>query len=265
MDAFAPDLPPETWEAIAVLCVDSKTRARLRATSREICAVLNCSRVWVQERSFVGLFLGAVRRGLLDSVKWMAGTFSLTADDARVGNISALPSACKHGHLEVAQWLTAYFALTADDVRSQDNRALHFACKNGHLSIARWLTVEFSLSNEDLCSTGGYALRKACGNGHLPVVQWLVGESVLKGAHVDVTVFMLGLACENGHLSVAQWLAREFGLTSDVARVHNCLYPILPNVVAFRRHYDVARWLEDTFGAPAAEHQNSDAPWPLDM
>ena len=115
----------------------------------------------------------AAKAGWLNTCRWLAETFHLTPDDARVVDNYALRWACENGHLDVCRWLTETFELTADDARADNNYALSVAAGNGHLDVCQWLTETFHLTADDARADNNYALSVATKNGHLAVCRWL--------------------------------------------------------------------------------------------
>lgn len=125
----------------------------------------------------------------------------------------AFDALCQSGELDTIKWFADHFKITAEDIRATNN-ALSYACNVGHLNVIKWLIKTYNLTINDILHNNSIALYWLCQLGYLKPLEWIIRRFNLTAAHLlDNNIF--DQAVEH-QLPLAQWIVDYYNLTVEV-------------------------------------------------
>ncbi|ETI33302.1 hypothetical protein L914_19243, partial [Phytophthora nicotianae] len=200
------ELLQKVIQLVPELPIDSSIWIRCWGFALKI-AFMRCNfptiRCLVEHR--MGIWVGAVSNGKLETVKWLLERKLYPPSDEES---NVIDEAAKYGRLEILQFFHGLNTVMTMDEDAPESRltiqvnklwakshAIDLAAAHGHLAVIQWLHMH----RKEGCTAN--AMDGAATYGHLHVVQWLQ-ENRDEGC----TTVAMDAAASNGHMSILQYL-----------------------------------------------------------
>ncbi|TMW58552.1 hypothetical protein Poli38472_010111 [Pythium oligandrum] len=280
---------PGWWSLLAVLPRDGQAKQRknelLTPSDFDATPLVQCQRIQrhCAHKFSPDVMYAAVRRGVLEEVKWLDGCTEYAAENAAL-------FAAEARHLDVVQWILdqcKHVMYGFQTLLRQEDSALSMICWKFHGSVYCASAEEGLFPSQPSTSTGDQyplldvvakrgdlellrrvhndpigatmctfrAMCNAAGQGHVAVMQWLHEH---RSEHRDKVTEVLTAAAEGDQAAAMEWLHQHYELKDSVAAAYK--------KTIRSRKFNAMRWLIEHFRSvvsrlePVRLHEVSSAP-----